>query len=134
MHFNKGPSYFHNKINDIHNIIDQYKPNVFSISEANYIIDRDNTECGLFDSYNIETTDQLCNFNISRQLLLIDARLQYTRRYDLESRYDCCIWVELKLRGQKSILVQGGYRQWQIPREHDKDQTSKNIKSQFHDA
>ena len=101
LHFNKGPSYFHNKINDIHEIIDKYKPNIFSISEANYVIDRDNTDCGLFDSYNIETTDQLCKFNISRQLLLIDARLQYTRRYDLESKFECCIWVELKSKAQK---------------------------------
>ena len=64
-------------------------------------------------------------------MLLIDARLQYTRRYDLESKFDCCIWVELKLKGQKNILIQGGYRQWQIPREYDKDQSSKSIKSQL---
>ena len=36
LHWNKGCSHFHNKINDILTIIDRYRPNIMSLSEANY--------------------------------------------------------------------------------------------------
>ena len=38
MHWNKGPSYFKNKIDHLSIILNKYKPNVISLSEANYNI------------------------------------------------------------------------------------------------
>ena len=36
LHWNKGNSYFHSKIDDIYYAIDLNKPDIFSIAEANY--------------------------------------------------------------------------------------------------
>ena len=69
-------------------------------------------------------TDQYNNCNISRQILLIDVRLNYIRRNDIESKNDCCIWVEIKHKGQNSFLLMGGYRQWTLPKENNVNQTS----------
>ena len=55
-HFNKGNSKFENKLDDIHYIIDTYKPLIFSISEANYC----NLNERIIDGYNIE----ICDFKI----------------------------------------------------------------------
>ena len=99
-HWNKGLSFFHNKVDHTKYLIGNHKPNIFSISEVNYIIDRENIDAR-FDSYNIEYTDQKCNYNISRQILLIDSRLEYKRRDDLKNKNDCCIWIEVFLKKQK---------------------------------
>ena len=59
----------------------------------------------------IEWTDQLINEPISRQAILINKGLVYRRSIDLESKKNYGIWLEIKLKGQKSILICGGYRQ-----------------------
>ena len=42
LHWNKGPSYLHNKIDHVKYIMDEHKPHIFSLSEANFIISRNN--------------------------------------------------------------------------------------------
>ena len=76
----------------------------FSLSKANYIISRNNHDLKV-EVYNYEWTDQKCNYDISRQVILIDYRLNYICRNDLESIRDCTIWIEIKIKRQKSILV-----------------------------
>ena len=116
LHLNKGPSLFHNKLDHIRIILDEHKPHIASFSEANYKIDNEFHTLGL-EGYNIEYTDQKMNYNIARQILLIDTRLKYSRRLDLEGKHNCFIWIEVKLKGQGNLLFCGGYRQWDIPRE-----------------
>ena len=36
LHWNKGPSFLHKKIDHVKNILDIHKPHIFSLSEANY--------------------------------------------------------------------------------------------------
>ena len=57
------------------------------------------------EDYNIEFTDQKMNYKVSRQILLIDKRLMYERRYDLESKHDCMIWIQVKIKKQGSFLT-----------------------------
>ena len=84
LHWNKGPSFLHNKIDHVKYILDEQRPHIFSLSEANYIISRNNHDIKI-GGYNYEWTDQKCNYDISRQVVLIDERLNYSCRYDLES-------------------------------------------------
>ena len=110
LHWNMGPSFLQNKIDHVKYILDTHKPHIFSLSEANYIISRNNHDLKV-EGYNYEWTDQKCNYDISRQVVLIDNRLNYICRNDLESTHDCTIWIEIKIKRQKSILVCLGYRQ-----------------------
>ena len=50
LHWNKGNSYFHSKIDDIYYAIDLNKPDIFSIAEANYFF-QENVK---ISEYNIE--------------------------------------------------------------------------------
>ena len=61
-HFNKGNSKFENKLDNIHYIIDTHKPQIFSISEANYC----NINKTMIDGYNTETCDFKIQYYISR--------------------------------------------------------------------
>ena len=77
------------------------------------------------------TTDQKANLNVSRQVILIDKRLNFTRCHDLEDYADCCIWIERRLKGQKPLLFQGGYKQWQLLKDIDPNGVSKTIPNQY---
>lgn len=115
MHWNKGKSYFHNKLNDLYFLIDKHHPNIVSLSEANVDRTIDQIDYHL-DGFNIETTDMKANLNISRSALLIDKRLAYIRRHDLERQYISAIWIEVKLGKKKTVLASSAYRQWQLPK------------------
>ena len=73
------------------------------------VLNRDNGDIGYLCNYNFEYTDQLVNMEISRQILIINKQIIYKHRKDLESKFDCCIWIEIQLKGQKHLLVMGGY-------------------------
>lgn len=92
LHWNKGPSFLQYKIDHVKYILDKQKPHIFSLSEANYIRSRNNHDIKI-DGYNYEWTDQKCNYDISRQVVLVDDRLNYVRRFDLKSTHDCTIWI-----------------------------------------
>ena len=115
MHWNKGKSYFHNKLNDLYFLIDKHHPNIVSLSEANVDRTIDQIDYHL-DGFNIETTDMKANLNISRSALLVDKRLAYIRRHDLERQYISAIWIEVKLGKKKTVLASSAYRQWQLPK------------------
>ena len=121
LQWNKGPSLFKNKTDHLKIIIDKYKPNLISLSEANYDIAANDSN-HQFLHYNVEFTDQKVGLNLSRQVVLIDKRLNYTRVENLEGKLDCTIWVKISLKGKKSLLFCRGYRQWQIVNEKDKNQ------------
>ena len=70
VHWNKGSAFFQNKIIDISHIIDNYKPHIFSISEANLDIEFDTSTLNL-SNYKFETTSMAQITGRSRQILLI---------------------------------------------------------------
>ena len=50
--------------------------------------------------------------NISRNSILINSRLNYKRRKDLESPQTCNIWIEISIDKGKKLLLMGGYETW----------------------
>ena len=75
LRWNKGSSFLHNKVNDMDYILDTYRQYIFTLCEANLLLDSVNDDIGFLNSYNFETTDQGVNHNISRQLILINKQL-----------------------------------------------------------
>ena len=45
---------------------------------------------------------------------MIRKGIKYKRRYDLEDEKLCTIWTEVNLNKGKSVLIMGGYRQWNL--------------------
>ena len=79
IHWNKGNSNFHNKIDEIYTILDQNKPDIFSVVEANYSFsDKINIR-----HYSMELSRLHISSTFSRNLILIKNSISYTRRYDL---------------------------------------------------
>ena len=114
LHFNKGNSNFDTKIDKIKNIINDHKPHIMNLAEANFKILNSNIN-GIFTGYNIETNKMANLTGISRNILIINNTIAYKRRFDLESTNTCTIWIQIKIKGNKPLLLMGGYRQWRLP-------------------
>ena len=127
-HWNKGSSLFINKINELNILINENKPDIFSVSEANYQLINPQIPNELSNFY-IEANKMSPKSTFSRQILLINKSLQYKRRTDLESDLLSTVWIEVSLPKSKPILIMGGYRQWQLPSELGFNK-SKSIKHQ----
>ena len=66
----------------------------------------------LFKDYNLE--DKIWpGFDLSRFSFIIDKRLKYKRRTDLENQIKASIILEVKRPRTKKIFILGCYRQWQ---------------------
>ena len=52
--------------------------------------------------------------DISSNIILINVNIPYTRRHNLENEHIATIWIEIKLKSKKNILIMGGYCQWRL--------------------
>ena len=129
MLINKRNSNFQNYTNQMQNIIDQYKSNIICVSEANILINN-NSYIYDYPNYNVETNKMAVKTGNSRNAIMVNKGINYKRRYDLEDDITCCIWIEVSLGSRKSILIMGGYRQWQLPQFFN-DKASIKPKSQL---
>ena len=114
LHVNKGSSYFHNCVNQMSDIFQNHNPDIACISEANVQIDN-MSFMNVFSKYNIEVSLMSNKTQLSRNIILIDKKIKYKRRYDLENDITSTIWIEVYKSKNKTFLLMGGYRQWQLP-------------------
>ena len=56
LHWNKGKSLFHNKLNDIDMVLDKFKPHIISLCEANIDKAINSTHNNKYHDYSIEHT------------------------------------------------------------------------------
>merc|ERR1712080_529485 len=122
LQFNKGSANFENKINNINEILQTHQPDVMCVSEANLNISKLGI-CDKFPNHNIELNKMSKIIDISRNIILIDNKLSYKRRYDLEDNNTCTIWLQINIPKKKPILIMGGYRQWQLLKSLDNTNT-----------
>ena len=94
--------------------MNQEKADVMSVVEAN-LGHQSNLIKSEFHEFNVELSLTSQQTQVSRDILLINKNLQYSRRYDLETIHTSTVWVEIKLGKTKSLLIMVGYRQWQLP-------------------
>ena len=95
-------------------IMNQEKADVMSVVEAN-LGHQSNLIKSEFHEFNVELSLMSQQTQLSRNILLINKNLQYSRRYDRETIHTSTVGVEIKLGKTKSLLIMGGYRQWQSP-------------------
>ena len=115
MHINKGISYFNTKLSDIQLCLQTNNPDILHIAEANYNF---NISCvnSDFPHYEIIQSDLSEHIGYSRNIIMIKKDIKYKRRRDLESYPLSSIWIEIFPPRTKSILLNGYYRQWDLPR------------------
>ena len=116
MQYNKGSSDYSKKEHILNKHITDKHIDIACISEANisesYLANND-----VLSGYICESKPMSDRIDMSRNIILINENIPYIRRRDLENEYIATIWIEVKLKSKKNILVMGGYRQWRLFKE-----------------
>ena len=112
-HWNKGPSYLHNKHDEIETLIADHRPHILGLSEANFRRDHDLAQVQHAD-YDLHLSPTLSNpsQDTARIVVYTHRSLIVKRRVDLEDKRISAIWLEVGLPHKKKILVCQGYREW----------------------
>ena len=113
LHWNKGSSILENKIDEIETIINEYRPHLFGLSEANFYKQNDASNVNIPD-YEIYTCLSIQNpqLNISRVVVYVHKSVVVKPRPDLMSDQFSSIWLEAGLPNQRKILICNAYREW----------------------
>ena len=115
LYWNKGPSLLANKMIDIESIIDDHKPHIFGLGEANHRHDHD-IQAVQIPGYNLHIDSSINNtdLGLARVVVYTHNSLRVKRREDLEDDVVAAVWLECGLPNHRSFLVCMGYRQWRL--------------------
>ena len=112
IHWNGGSAFLENKMEYVEELIYEHEPVVLAISEANL---RESTEvsCVRIENYNLLTLKAISNVNmkISRIVAYVRNDVVYKRRTDLENDHDAMIWLEIKYKGGRNLILGLVYRE-----------------------
>ena len=113
-HWNKGSALLHNRTTEIEQLINEYKPHILGISEANFHSNH-SLEDVQINNYTLYLADTLNNpqLNISRVAIYVHKDVVVKVRNDLMTDSFSSIWLEVGLKRQKKCLVSNVYREWQ---------------------
>ena len=117
MQFNKSNSHFQNYKTKLKQILQQDKPDILALSEANIKTSEHLSYLNKIEGYNIETNAMSKFIGVSRNAMLIRNDIKYIRRHDLEHPITSTIWIQIKTSKNKTITFMGGYRQWKLPKD-----------------
>ena len=118
-YWNKGPSFLVNKLADIKYIVEEHKPHVLGLGEANVRHDHSLEDLNI-EGYSLYLDSAIhTQIGMARVAVFTHTSLRVQRRTDLEDNIVPAVWLECGLPGQQSILVCIGYRQWQLLGQQD---------------
>ena len=115
VYWNKGPAYLKNKLLDIRGVVDEHKPHILGLGEANVHHAHDLEDLRLADySLHLDSSINNHELGIARVAVYTHNALGVKRRDDLEDDVVPAVWLKCGLPGQQGIIVAVGYRQWQL--------------------
>ena len=110
-HWNLGPRFWKNKVEEIQWMVDELKPDIAYISEAN-LWETDNDHEIQIEGYRIEHPLTRKKYGISRLVALIRENLQYKIAEEIMDDDITSIWIILGGRGRKNTITGGVYREF----------------------
>ena len=131
MHWNAGGGFLKNKIHEVENVINGYKPHLLGISETCFKECHDISDVQIQD-YEIFFSKTLENptLKVSRCAVYVHKDVVKPKlRLDLMSNEFSSVWLEINLPRQKRILIGNVYRDWQYL--NQPDNSSLNIEAQL---
>lgn len=130
MQWNKGNSLIKNTINEIRDMIEEHKPEVFIINEFNLNKDEDVNITNI-DGYKLEVDNLMEKFDVNRTAMYIKNNINYTRVKEVECENESVITIKIGYKNKRKIILTGYYRQWTIlHKDNDLKEKSKSISEQ----
>ena len=113
MHWNKGSSLLKNKMDEIMSLIDQHRPHILGLSEANFHNNEDRSAVKI-PEYELITCPTINNPNIkvSRVVVYVHNSVVIKPRPDLMNDQVSAIWLEVGLPHKRKFILCNVYREW----------------------
>ena len=109
--WNKGNSTFDTKKDELEILLNEHKPLILGVLEANVGQDQYIPRLNI-DGYKVELDNLHENGFKTRTMVYINDQSKYVRRKDLEPPNSPTIWLEFSNSGKKPFLIFIGYREW----------------------
>ena len=126
VHWNKGSSFLENKIDEIQALIQQHKPHVLGLSEANLFKNHDMSKVKVpdYELYHCPSLNDP-SLHVSRVVVYTHSSLVVKVREDLMHEKISAVWLEVGLPHKRKILVCNAYREWGYMNQSDKSSHSR---------
>ena len=121
LYWNKGSSLLSNKQDEIKQIIQEHKPHIMGLGEANFKYGHDLQDVKI-QGYTLHLDSAVdCPQleNTARVVVYTHDLVRVKRRPDLELDNVAAVWLECGLPQQKSTLYCMAYRQWRLSGQPD---------------
>ena len=128
--WNAGGGFLLNKQEELSNIIDEFRPHVFGITESSFKRYQNKADVKIQD-YEIFFSNTLNNPNLelSRACVYVHKDLNFKLRDDLMNDTISSVWLELGKPRQKKVLFCVFYREWQYV--NQQNDSSHSVASQL---
>ena len=103
------------KTDDIRQVLVDYSPDIFVVSEANQYIETTPEQCTIEGYYMIHPLSREDRRH-SRLIVLVKDGFQVKVRNDIMSKEILSIWLEIQRKGKKKLLIAALYREHSILR------------------
>ena len=113
IHANIGPRHWSNKVEDIQLLIDEHRPDIFSVSESN-IFKNDLQAATHIQDYNMIHSKSLETWGYSRMTTLIHKDIDFVTLDRNMCDDVASTWIQLKLNGRKKLTLGSVYREHRL--------------------
>ena len=112
-HWNIGSRFWRNKTVEMQHMVDEVKPDMIFVSEANLLSSTSEEEKNIA-GYTITTTKDFRNSGISQLVLLIRDNFEVETQMELMENDIASIWVKIPRRGNRRLILGGMYREHKL--------------------
>ena len=113
VHWNLGSRKFENKTDDIQSMVNDLKPDLAGISEANLSLNVSG-HLNLIQGYNVVTSKDTNTTKFSRIAVLVKEGVNYEVLEDSMEEGIATIWIKIPLKGRPPLVVGFIYREHKI--------------------
>ena len=128
--WNKGSSLIKNSIEDLRDMVNDYKPEVFILNEFNLLSGED-PAIAKIHGYRLEIDKIGESTKQHRTAIYVKENINYERMYQYENKLSSTVCLKVGYKGMKKIYICGYYRQFTIEYndEHKKEMSKRPIEA-----
>ena len=124
VHWNQGPSFWNKKISELELLINDFRPDILTISEANIMIEMPEHEL-LVTGYRMIKPNTLNNLKYCRLAVLIreDLGIDVETIPEIMDEVSSTVWLKIRRKGKRNLILGSIYREHQLLRQDNNNDT-----------
>ncbi len=113
MQWNKGQIDLTEKIEEVKDLINNFKPEILVINDANFNSHEDISLIKI-KGFSLEVDNLMNDHKVNRTVIYIKENICYQRKHKYETKNESSITIAIGYQNMKKIWLTGHYRQFQL--------------------